>query len=340
MTVYITELHGMDNGTATNAINQVAKLGGELGFQPMSMFAYPVNSDSDSELSKRLDGILASFTYNDILILQVPTWMDDMKYEMRLLDKVDLFRQVSNTKIIMFIEDIMPLFWGGNDHLAGQIQEFNRADALIVANHNTEKKLRELGCTVDKYIYQEVWDNPTSLDLNDLPEYHPLVNFAGSIDKFKFVNDWSSSDVPLNLFGNHQPKDNPNVHYQGWVDNDMIAYRLHQAGGFGLMWESSQAWYEYMKINTSYKFGTYITAGLPVIVHRGVAQEELVNKYKLGIVADSLDDAVAQVQRADADQYRQWATNVQRMAQLTRHGMFAKQAMEQAVFEVMLPEHK
>lgn len=338
MSVYITQLHGMNAGTATQAINMVADLGKELGFQSLSMFAYPVRSDSDSELSKRLDGVLASFSYNDILIIQIPTWMDDVKYEERLLDKVDLYRQVSNTKIIMFVEDIMPLFWGGNERLTWQIAEFNRADALIVANKHTEQRLRELGCTVDKYIYHEVWDNPTNLNLNDLPEYKQSVNFAGSIDKFAFVNDWSSSEVPLELFGNHEPVNNSNVHYHGYVDNDLIAYRLHQQGGFGLMWESSEAWYNYMKINTSFKFGTYITAGLPVVIHRGVAQTEMVDKYHLGIIADSLTDAVEKIKNVSADDYRQMAENVNRIAQLTRHGIFTKRALQQAVYEVMLPD--
>lgn len=335
MAFFITQTHGYDAGAGTLAQQVVANIAKEVGIQPLGIYAYDAKSDSDAELSKRLDGTLASVAWNDSVIIQSPTWNDN-RYENVLINKLDLFRRYTNTKVIEFIHDILPLFYGGNQYLQPRLDLYKRADILMVPNHNTARKLEELGVTGKKFIYYEVFDNPTDMGFDGLPDFHPTVNFAGSAKKFSFVKDWNSSDVPLELFGPVSVENNGNVHYHGMVPANFIAHRLHEAGGFGLMWEASPTWYEYMKINSSFKFGTYLTAGLPVIVHRGVGQTEMVEKYDLGYAVDSLDEAVAKIKATTPEQYQQMAEQVEKMAQLTRNGYFIRRALVEAKYQAML----
>ena len=61
MKVNITNLYGMSGqSTALIAQNDVTKLAKQLGFNELSFYFYDIYSDSQSELSRRLDGIMAS----------------------------------------------------------------------------------------------------------------------------------------------------------------------------------------------------------------------------------------------------------------------------------------
>ena len=59
MKVNITNLYGMSGqSTALIAQNDVTKLAKQLGFNELSFYFYDIYSDSQSELSRRLDGRL------------------------------------------------------------------------------------------------------------------------------------------------------------------------------------------------------------------------------------------------------------------------------------------
>ena len=105
-----------------------------------------------------------------------------------------------------------------------------------------------------------------------------------------------------------------------------------------MLWEASPAVYEYMKLNVNFKFGSYLAAGLPIVIHRGIAQADLVEKYHLGKVVDSLAEASEWVQSVTEEQYRQLADHVYRFGWLNRQGMFTKRALTEAVFQARLEE--
>ena len=68
------------------------------------------------------------------------------------------------------------------------------------------------------------------------------------------------------------------------------------------------------------------------------AQADLVEKYHLGKVVDSLAEASEWVQSVTEDQYRQLADHVYRFGWLNRQGMFTKRALTEAVFQARLEE--
>ena len=61
-----------------------ADIGRDLGFYDLGVFRFDVKTDSDSELLKRLDGIISSVDFNDLVYLQLPTG-NGHEYDSKLL---------------------------------------------------------------------------------------------------------------------------------------------------------------------------------------------------------------------------------------------------------------
>ena len=61
MKVHITNLYNFNPGDElVKKQHRIAEAGFSLGFREMGIFSFPVESDTQSELSKRLDGIIAA----------------------------------------------------------------------------------------------------------------------------------------------------------------------------------------------------------------------------------------------------------------------------------------
>ncbi|MDC2838392.1 beta-1,6-galactofuranosyltransferase [Limosilactobacillus mucosae] len=338
MTVYITNMHGqMKNSTAQIAQNMAAQFADEIGIRELGYYFYNASAEPEGELSARLDGILSSLTVDDIVILQEPTWME-MPWQQRLVDKINAYRQKYRVKLIMFVHDVAPLMFDNPARVPEWIDFYNQADVLILPMPQMKKELDKWGLKVKKIVYQQAWDAVATDRLTGESPYRTVLNFAGSPSKFTFVNDWHEK-VPLEVFADPaNPLNNPQVRFQGYVANEHLVECLHQNGGFGLLWEASPAVYEYMKLNVNFKFGSYLAAGLPIVIHRGIAQADLVEKYHLGKVVDSLAEASEWVQSVTEEQYRQMADHVYQFGWLNRQGMFTKRALTEAVFLARLEE--
>lgn len=89
-----------------------------------------------------------------------------------------------------------------------------------------------------------------------------------------------------------------------------------------------------MQYNTSYKLSTYLAAGLPIITAPTIAQRELIETKKLGIIANSLTDAVSQIENLTAEEYGEMIAGVDRFANLIRNGYFTKRVLTEAVFNL------
>ena len=67
--VHITNLYGMaGDSTVILAQNAVTDIARALGYREIGIYFYNISTDSPSERSKRLDGIMASISFGDIVI--------------------------------------------------------------------------------------------------------------------------------------------------------------------------------------------------------------------------------------------------------------------------------
>ena len=90
-----------------------------------------------------------------------------------------------------------------------------------------------------------------------------------------------------------------------------------------------------MKRNACCKLGTYLAAGIPVIVHSSIAEADTIHRKNLGLVVNSLEEAVNQVEQMTEEQYNQMAQDADFFGNLVRQGYFAKKLLTEAVFNLL-----
>ncbi len=237
----------------------------------------------------------------------------------------------------MFIHDI-PAFMMESQKfsLPHYINIYNQADAVIVPTTNALNILQEAGLKVKKIVIQDFWDHPMKIDTGYKPVFNKTINFAGNPKKFGFVKKWNSSRVELAVTSNKEEwMLGKNIKALGWYHLDEeLATALRHNGGFGLHWATDDYWSKYMTMNTSYKLSLYLAAGLPVVIPSYISQKDKIIEKNLGIVADSLDDAIEQICSMDESTYYGMVDSIDEFAKLIREGFFTKKAVAEAIFKL------
>lgn len=328
MRIYITNINGLA-GTAALGQNMVTDIAVSMGYRELGIYAYNMNADTDVELNKRLDGILAGVHQGDLIILQLPTW-NTTAFDEKLLSRIKLF----NVKTAIFIHDVVPLMFASNFYLMERvIAMYNQVDVLIAPSQAMVDKLREHGLTTQKIVIQRIWDNPTHLPLQPA-QFERKIHFPGNPERFPFVRDWQF-DVPLHVYGVDEalPKQ---VVKETWRTNEQLIMDMSR-GGFGLIWMAEHD-KDYMKLYCPYKLGTFISAGIPVIVERGIANQDLIEKNGLGLVVDSLDEAVEHILNMTETDYQAMVTRVRSFGTLTRGGYMTRNILTNTIIKALSEE--
>ena len=91
MNVHITNIYGfIQDQELKKKQNLYAYAGHILGFKEMGIFNFDVSTDTESELSKRLDGIISSLQFNDLVFVQLPTGNGE-HYDNLLINKIKAY---------------------------------------------------------------------------------------------------------------------------------------------------------------------------------------------------------------------------------------------------------
>ena len=137
MKLHISNINGFNaSKELLDAQAKISKVGIELGAYEMGIYTYPVDSDSDVELSKRLDGIISALGFDDIVVLQLPT-SNGYKYDCLLMAKILAYR----TKLIIYIH--------GECLDSSYLNLLKRADSIIVNKNVNYHFLKNHGfCSV------------------------------------------------------------------------------------------------------------------------------------------------------------------------------------------------
>lgn len=87
MKIHITNQYGFAKEKRISDIQEVyARAGRKLGYYEIGIFICDLSSEKDSELSSRLDGMIASVERDDAVIVQLPTG-NGHDFELSLLKK-------------------------------------------------------------------------------------------------------------------------------------------------------------------------------------------------------------------------------------------------------------
>lgn len=333
MKKYITNLYGQSpQSTAMAAQNMITDIAKTMGYKEISIEAYSVREDTQEEKLKRIEGILAPVSNDSMAIAQMPSW-NGIAFDQYFLES--LRKRVD--KLVVFVHDFVPLMFANNAYLFDQyLEAYNLADLVILPSQKMKEILIEHGFT-QPVLIQNVWDHVTTLNLTNQPCLERKLNFLGNMTRFPFVKDWES-DLRLEVYSNGQAEAKGNMRVMGWQPEDQVLRALNQ-GGFGLVWSENienQYEREYSEMNVSFKFSTYLAAGLPLIVNKGIAKEDFVTKYNLGVAVDNLQQVVDYVNSVTEQEYNILVNNVKTIGSLIKEGFFTRQLLLEIQAELFL----
>lgn len=338
MRVHITNLYGYSaTSVAMKAQNRTARVAKEdLNYNELGIFCYNVDTDSPEMLSSRLDGIIAAVSNGDIVIFQFPTW-NIFRFDEALLKRLSFY---DGLKKITFVHDMKSLMFQSNRYLLSrEIAFMNQTDLVILPSQKMADFLYAEGLTVKKIVIQRMWDFPVMIDQSFRPQFGKVVNFAGKpdVEKFRFAKEWKYDTVELRVTAEKANwAQGKHIGFLGWFDNDtFLVDALRRSGGFGLVWSEDPYFSEYMKMNASYKLSTYLAAGIPVIVKSSIAEQETIIRKNLGLVVDSLDEAVEKIAAMCQEDYDKMVDAISVFSNLIRENYFVKKVLTDAVFKVL-----
>lgn len=229
----------------------------------------------------------------------------------------------------------------GRGELKRYIELYNLADLAIVPSSAMADFLYANGLTVKKIVTQQMWDFPVSIDETVSPDFQRRIHFIANVSSIyrPFARNWNYDTVQLSVTAKKNECEwarGKNIGFLGWFCNDeLLVNELRRIGGFGLVWHDDPWWVEYYKVNAAYKIGTYLAAGIPVIVSSSKAEKDIILRKNLGLVVDSLDEAVRKVENMGADEYNRMIQDVNDFGKLIRGGFFTQKVLTDAVFQLL-----
>lgn len=181
MKIHITNLYTFNKkDSLIDTQNHFADAGRQLGFIEMGIFNYPVETDSVNELSKRLDGIIASLEFNDIVIYQLPT-KNGYVYDRTLINKILSYK---DTKLILLIHD-MNIILSDSETAKLYIDICKTADCIVVPNvrdknilhkYSLKKIISYEKTKINKIYYNKILLDATDIALGEKPSDNLLSN--------------------------------------------------------------------------------------------------------------------------------------------------------------------
>ena len=143
MNVHITNIYGfIQDQELKKKQNLYADAGHILGFKEMGIFNFDVSTDTESELSKRLDGIISSLQFNDLVFVQLPTGNGE-HFDNLLINKLRAY----NTKVCIllhqtieyeYVLNSVDLIMPTNNEVHVYLKEHNYSNVFYKKNINYE----------------------------------------------------------------------------------------------------------------------------------------------------------------------------------------------------------
>ena len=255
---------------------------------------------------------------------------------------VRLFMHRRSIKLVCFITDIDGIKDDDAKKLEKDISFFRKLKYFIVHNERMKKWLEKR--VTESVSSQIVFFDFLAKPVEVIREKSTDIAFAGNLEKSPFLEDLEllKAKQPLlhfQLYGPNQTDKmlrQTNTTWHGVEDPYRMPSKIQ--GSFGLLWDGTSidgpggSYGEYMQYITHHKLSLYILSSLPVIVPATTAGEELINKYKIGIVVNSLHEIEGKIKATSQEEYIQMQKNMQPLAQKISTGGCLQNSLQ----EIML----
>lgn len=178
MNVHITNIYGfIHDQNLRKKQNQFADAAHALGFKEMGIFNFDVSTDTENELSKRIDGIISSLQFNDLVFVQLPTGNGE-HYDNLLINKIKAY----NTKVCVLLHQTIEyeyvlnaadLIMPTNNEVHAYLKEHNYSNVFYKKNINYEFSMISNSSNIlssDFYIKKYLIDAQDQLEESVLNE--------------------------------------------------------------------------------------------------------------------------------------------------------------------------
>lgn len=176
--VHITNIYGfIHDQNLRKKQNQFADAAHALGFKEMGIFNFDVSTDTENELSKRIDGIISSLQFNDLVFVQLPTGNGE-HYDNLLINKIKAY----NTKVCILLHQTIEyeyvlnaadLIMPTNNEVHAYLKEHNYSNVFYKENINYEFSMISNSSNIlssDFYIKKYLIDAQDQLEESVLNE--------------------------------------------------------------------------------------------------------------------------------------------------------------------------
>ena len=328
MNVYITKVNGLSLwNTSQYRQWMTVEIAEQLGLREMGIFCYNGSNESFESLRSRIDGMIAGLSWGeDVVICQFPTG-NGFKFEWELVSRLKLYR----CRVVIFNNAPEAFICESDkDRLLETIKLYNQAEVLIIPSLMMRRFLLDNGIRREmKFVIQEMWDYIIDMNFFCSPQFRREIHFVGN--NFAGVDKWNNT-LPLKLYA-ASAKQGENIHSMGELPPGDLVSELSK-GGFGLVWYQDEDSRRCMEYGASFTLTRYLAAGIPVIVPVGISNQMIIEKNHLGLVVNSLEEAVAVVEDMTEAEYQQYTRAVRHFAHTIKNGYYTKSCLINAVHAV------
>ena len=335
---YISEKKNKDNSTALNkARNDIERILFSYSEYEYLDFYLDIDSSKTPTIKSinELIKLIWKIKSNDYIYCQYPFFLRPNK--MRVV--MTYLKKLKKMTLVAIIHDIDSLRWGrGKEKIKEEINFLNKFDYIISHNDSMTHWLRENRCK-SQIIELEVFDYLIDNNLDSKNNRTTDVVFAGNLDikKSKFIYDLINSEkigFKLNLYGPNFNSDikNDSIKYCGSFPSNKLIENIE--GKFGLIWDGESIETctgflgEYTKYNNPHKASMYIAAELPIICWKDMAISKFVEKNRIGICIDKLENINYELDRIDDKEYKAMLENVRKIKKKISVGYYSECALD------------
>lgn len=211
MNVHITNIYGfIHDQDLRKKQNQFADAAHALEFKEMGIFNFDVSTDTENELSKRIDGIISSLQFNDLVFVQLPTGNGE-HYDNLLINKIKAY----NTKVCILLHETIEYEY-----------VLNAADLIMPTNNEVHVYLKEHNYSnvfYKKNINYEfgLYSNSSNIISSDFYIKKYLIDAQDQLEE-SVLNEQDDDIIHIG-FGLHDKTG----HYSVWVGTVMQSILEH-----------------------------------------------------------------------------------------------------------------
>lgn len=198
-------------------------------------------------------------------------------------------------------------------------------NASLIIVHLPEMKEyleKELKLTNDiriLYLFDYLLDYPC----NYISNYKENIAYAGNLLNSKFLRKIS---IPTYVYGKSEKwlYENKNISYEGFFQPNDLRYIK---GDWGLIWYGTDTVIsnnttigKYLHYISPHKASLYIAAEKPIIIWKGASLSKYIEKEKLGLCIDSLNEIESKIKNLSEEEKNEIKNSIKKKAEEIKNG--------------------